>query len=214
VDLLAELHAAPPPAGLRPYDRAELAREALIFLEWYAPAAGLALDAGPYLEAWDAAWGGVLAETRAAPVLTLRDFHADNLMLLDRPGHAGLGLLDFQDALAGHPAYDLVSLLRDVRREVPQRLERAMLQRYMDAANVANREGFTASYEIIGAQRHAKILGVFVRLRDRDGRSGYVERLPREWGHLGRAFRHPALAGVRDWFDANVPPELREPWCR
>ena len=132
--------------------------------------------------AWDEVWGDVLAQTAASPVVTLRDYHADNLMLLDdRPGARALGLLDFQDALAGHPAYDLVSLLQDARRDVAPRLEKAMLVEYARAAGVADKEAFRRSYEVLGAQRNVKILGVFVRLRDRDGRSGYVERLPRVW---------------------------------
>ncbi len=214
IDLLAELQARPVPAGLAPYDRTELAREVLVFAEWYAPAAGIAVDEEAFLAAWDSSWGRVLAETAAQPVLTLRDFHADNLMLIEgRQGRARLGLLDFQDALAGHPAYDLVSLLQDARRDVAPALEEAMLVRFCAATAVRDRAGFRASYEILGAQRNVKILGVFVRLRDRDGRNGYVERLPRVWRHLERNLAHPALAPVAAWFEAHVPQHLRAGWC-
>lgn len=215
VRLLAQLNSLAPPDGLRPYDRAELLREVLIFPEWYGKAAGFDWDADSYAAAWDAVWGAVLAETAANPVITLRDYHADNLMLLpDRPGVQALGLLDFQDALAGHPAYDLVSLLQDARRDVPPRLEKAMLGEYARAAGVADTEAFRTAYEVLGAQRNVKILGVFVRLRDRDGRKGYVERLPRVWGYVERNFQHPALAPVKQWFDAHVPASLRADWCR
>jgi hypothetical protein len=214
VTLLAELGRLAPPADLAPYDRAALLREVMLFPDWYGKAAGLALDTQAYVAAWDAVWGAVLAETAAAPVVTLRDYHADNLMLLDRPGVAGLGLLDFQDALAGHPAYDLVSLLQDARRDVPPRLEKAMLDHFAGAAGVADAQAFRAAYEVLGAQRNTKILGVFVRLRDRDGRRGYVERLPRVWGYLERNLVHPALAPVRAWFDAEVPAAARQGWCR
>ena len=210
VDLLADLHLRAEPAGLAPYDRSALVREVLVFAEWYAKAAGIAVDEAAYIAAWDAVWQGVLAQTSARPVVTLRDYHADNLILLDRPGVQGLGLLDFQDALAGHPAYDLVSLLQDARRDVPPTLEAAMLDRFAGPGNSA----FRADYEVLGAQRNVKILGVFVRLRDRDGRTGYVERLPRVWSYLDRNFAHPALAPVRAWFDANVPVHLRAGWCR
>lgn len=210
VDILAALHRTAAPAGLAPYDRAALVREVMVFAEWYAKAAGIAVDEAAYIAAWDAVWQDVLAETATQPVVTLRDYHADNLMLLDRPGVQALGLLDFQDALAGHPAYDLVSLLQDARRDVDPLLEQAMLDRFAGAGNPA----FLASYEVLGAQRNVKILGVFVRLRDRDGRTGYVERLPRVWGYLGRNFAHPALAPVRAWFDAHVPVHLRADWCR
>lgn len=208
VDLLSALHAAANPAALPPYDRAVLTREVMLFPDWYAKAAGIPVDTDAYLAAWDAVWGDVLAETARNPVVTLRDYHAENLMLLDRPGTKGLGLLDFQDALAGHPAYDLVSLLQDARRDVAPELERAMLDRF------DNTPSFRAAYEVLGAQRNVKILGIFVRLRDRDGRQGYVERLPRVWGYLDRNLAHPALTPVKQWFDANVPAALRAEWCR
>ncbi|MCG2840825.1 phosphotransferase [Sandaracinobacter sp. RS1-74] len=215
VRLLADLKELSPPADLRPYDRAELLREALIFPEWYGKAAGFTWDRESYAAAWDRVWGEVLQETAARPVVTLRDYHADNLMLLpERPGSQSLGLLDFQDALAGHPAYDLVSLLQDARRDVSPRLEKEMLDEYGRAAGVQDRQAFRTSYEVLGAQRNVKILGVFVRLRDRDGRQGYVERLPRVWGYVERNFQHPALAPVKSWFDAHVPADLRAAWCR
>ncbi len=215
VGLLAELGRLPPPAFLKPYDRAELVRELGLFVEWYAPAAGIALDGAALVAAFDECWGPVLDESARAPVVTLRDVHAENLMALDdREGLARLGLLDFQDALAGHRAYDLVSLLQDARRDVSPRLERVMLDRYCTAAGIADRAAFRAAYEILGAQRNLKILGIFVRLRDRDGRAGYVERLPRVWTCLERNLEHPALAPVRALFDAHVPAGLRAPWCR
>ena len=210
VDILAALHDRVKPAGLAPYDRAALVREVLVFTDWYAKAAGIEVDEDTYIAAWDAVWQDVLAETAARPVVTLRDYHAENLMLLERPDVQSLGLLDFQDALAGHPAYDLVSLLQDARRDVAPSLEEAMLDRFAGPANSA----FRASYEVLGAQRNVKILGVFVRLRDRDGRTGYVERLPRVWDYLDRNLAHPRLTPVKAWFDAHVPVDLRSAWCR
>ena len=201
IDVLVALHRHPaPPAA--PYDIAELRREARLFVDWYLPAAGLAEPPG-YDAAWDAVWPLALPDR---PVLTLRDYHADNLMLL---AGGRLGLLDFQDALAGHPAYDLVSLLQDARRDVTPGVEAAMLERYMAAAGVTDRPGFRASYEVLGAQRNTKIIGVFTRLRDRDGKPGYIPLLPRAWAHLERNLAHPALAPVRAWFDANVPIAAR-----
>ncbi len=214
VQLLAELRHVAPPADLSPYDRAALLREVQLFPDWYLRAAGIETDPSAYARAWDEVWGDVLAETAAAPVVVLRDYHADNLLLLDRPGVKGLGLLDFQDALAGHPAYDLVSLLQDARRDVSPRLEERMLGAYAAAAHVADEARFRAAYEVLGAQRNVKILGIFTRLRDRDGRSGYVERLPRVWAYLMRNFRHPALHPVRRWFDRHVPDHVRAGWCR
>ena len=214
VDLLVELHRMPPPLELKPYGRQELVREVQIFADWYAKAAGIEADAEGYIAAWDAVWATVLAETDRGPVLTLRDYHAENLMLLpDRPGAQALGLLDFQDALAGHRAYDLVSLLQDARRDVSPRLERAMIERFVRHGEVDDAADFRASYEVLGAQRNVKILGIFVRLRDRDGRAGYVERLPRVWGYLQRNMAHPALAPLKAWFDAHVPEDKRSRWC-
>jgi len=214
VNLLTELHRLPP-QELPPYDHAALSREVMVFADWYAKAAGIAIDAESYLAAWDVIWAGVLQDTVRKPVVTLRDYHADNLMLLpERPGVQALGLLDFQDALAGHPAYDLVSLLQDARRDVSPRLERAMLAQFVAGSESLDAEHFRASYEVLGAQRNVKILGVFVRLRDRDGRQGYVERLPRVWSYIERNFAHPALLPVKDWFDANVPMDKRSAWCR
>ncbi|MEO5810059.1 MAG: phosphotransferase [Sphingomicrobium sp.] len=205
VDTLADLHRLPLP-DLQPYDEAALLREARLFPEWYAPAAGLSVDVGAHDEAWRAALAGALARSEAAPVLVLRDYHADNLMLLD---DGGLGLLDFQDALAGHAAYDLVSLLQDARRDVTPELEQAMIARYLDRAGVIDRDAFLADYAVIGAQRHAKVLGIFTRLWKRDGKPHYLAFQPRNWALMERSLAHPALARVRAWFDANVPAKAR-----
>jgi aminoglycoside/choline kinase family phosphotransferase len=213
VSLLAGLQQAPAPAFLAPYDRDALLREVLLFVDWYAPAAGIACDRAGYAAAWDAVWGETLAATADRPVLVLRDYHAENLMLLDRGGDRGLGLLDFQDALAGHPAYDLVSLLQDARRDVDPALEQRMIGIYLEKTAMP-RDAFERDYAVLGAQRNVKILGIFVRLRDRDGRMGYVGRLPRVWTYLERTLRHPQLAPVARWFADHVPAALRQPWCR
>jgi aminoglycoside/choline kinase family phosphotransferase len=211
IDILARLARQPAPPDLSPYDDAAMSREVLLFPEWYAPALTLEVDEGAYLSAWRAAWGGVLHVADTNPVLVLRDYHADNLMVL--PGRAELGLLDFQDALAGHAAYDLVSLLQDARRDVAPELEEAMIDRYCVAANVADRDLFRAHYEILGAQRNTKILGIFTRLWKRDGKPFYPTMHPRIWNYLERNLAHPALAQVRAWFDANVPAECRGDAC-
>lgn len=207
ITLLAGLARDPLPLSLAPYDMGVLRREIALFPEWYLPALDLPFDRA----GWLAAWGAVLPRV-AAPdpaVLVLRDFHVDNIILLDRPGLAGLGLLDFQDALAGHPAYDLVSLLQDARRDVSPALEAAMLARYTREAGVVDIDGFRAEYEILGAQRNVKILGIFSRLWRRDGKPGYLAYQPRVWGYFERNLAHPALAPVAAWFAANVPASAR-----
>ena len=211
VDILVRLAAQPAPADIAPYDDSAMSREVLLFSEWYMPALGLEADPERYLAAWREAWGEVLAIALGNPVLVLRDYHADNLMVL--PGRDELGLLDFQDALAGHAAYDLVSLLQDARREVAPALEEAMLARYVDGANVADAARFRAHYEILGAQRNTKILGIFTRLWKRDGKPAYRRFQPRMWGLLERDLAQPHLAPVRNWFDRNVPADRRvAPW--
>ena len=207
VDILAELAGQPAPEDLPPYDDAAMTREVALFPDHYAPALDMPVEADSYFRAWRQAWEDPLRIAGETPVLVLRDYHADNLMVL--PGHGGLGLLDFQDALAGHPAYDLVSLLQDARRDVSEALEEAMLERYAAAANVSDPERFRAHYEILGAQRNTKILGIFTRLWKRDGKPHYLPLQPRVWAYLERNLSHPALAPVRDWFDSNVPPEKR-----
>ena len=207
VDILARIAGQPAPDDLPSYDEAAMERDVLLFPQWYAPSLSLRVDEQAYLPAWREAWADVLRVVETNPVLVLRDYHADNLMVLD--GRDDLGLLDFQDALAGHAAYDLVSLLQDARRDVAPELEEAMIARYSDGAQVADRVRFRAHYEVLGAQRNAKILGIFTRLWKRDGKPHYLPLQPRVWAYLERNLAHPALAPVRAWFDANVPPEKR-----
>lgn len=206
IDLLAKLHRHP--AGdVPPYDARELLREARLFPEWYLPSVGL-IEATDYDEAWASLWPLVAL---SSPVLTLRDYHADNLMLLDRPGLNALGLLDFQDALAGHPAYDLVSLLQDIRRVASPGLEAAMLDRYLAARSDEDPAAFRTAYDILGGQRNIKILGVFTRLWARDGKRADPAYVPRAWTLVEANLARPALAPVKAWFDANVPASARRP---
>ena len=205
VELLADLHRQPA-ADLPPYDRAVYQREAGLLTEWYCPAIGLAVDEQAYARAWDAVLP--IVEQSASPCVTvLRDYHAENIMLIDRPEVRGLGLLDFQDALAGHPAYDLVSLLQDARRDVPPEVEAAMIAHYKAVANPP--ADFDAAYAVLGAQRNAKIIGIFTRLWKRDGKPRYLSFLPRMWDLLERDLAHPALSPVADWFATNIPAEKR-----
>lgn len=200
IDLLVALRAHPA-ADVDPYDRATCQREAGLLTEWYCPAIGLDVDVAGYEAAWDAVLDSV---DSVRDVMVLRDYHAENIMLLDE---GALGLLDFQDALAGHPAYDLVSLLQDARRDVPASVEAEMLARYKDATGEG--DAFDAAYHVLGAQRNAKIVGIFTRLWKRDGKPRYPTLCPRVWGYLERDLAHPALAPVRAWFDANIPADMR-----
>ena len=203
IDALARLHRSPP-GPFPPYDMDVYQREAGLFVEWYCPAMGLTVDEAGYRAAWEAALTPLLA--RQDPGVTvLRDYHAENIMLLEGGAQ---GLIDFQDALVGHPAYDVVSLLQDARRDVSEDLERSMLDRYL--AQVDGGEHFEADYARLGAQRNAKIVGIFSRLWKRDGKPRYLAMIPRVWGAMERDLRHPALAPVADWFAANIAQEIRD----
>ena len=210
-DLLVHLHGQPPMPDLKPHGLEQWLVELELFTDWYCPALGIAPD----LAGWEAAWTEVLAPVdgdRLGPVTVLRDYHAENIMLVaGRHGMAHLGLLDFQDAVAGHPAYDLVSVLEDARRDVSPSVERAMLDRYIGATGQG--DAFEHAYWALAAQRNTRILGVFTRLWKRDNKPGYRKFQPRMWGLLERDLTHPELAPVRAWFDANIPEAARAaPW--
>lgn len=206
VEALVALHRLAP-GPFAPYDMAVYAREAALFTEWYCPAQGLDVDVEGYAAAWEEALAPLLARQNPG-VTVLRDYHAENIMLLGGQPGAPQGLIDFQDALVGHPAYDLVSLLQDARRDVSEDLETIMLLHYAHHAGVADEE-FLADYARLGAQRNAKIVGIFTRLNARDGKPKYLGMIPRVWAALERDLAHPALKPVARWFDANIPDSLR-----
>lgn len=200
VDTLVALHREPPPP-VDAYDRALLLDRAALLPEWYCPAVGIEPDLPAFLAAWETVLDLAVADR---PVLTLRDYHAENLMLL---ADGRIGLLDFQDALTGHPAYDLVSLLQDARRDVEPAIEAAMIDHYVRETGVG--DDFRTAYHVLGAQRNTRIIGVFTRLWRRDGKNRYPSLCPRVWCYLERDLAHPALAPVKAWFDATIPPARR-----
>lgn len=220
IDILAALHHLPAPTSLPlaeggahalpVYDRALYLREVLLFADWYMPAVlGRVLTAeerAEFVALWDAILGK-LDDSR--PVMVLRDYHADNLMWLPERGvdaAARVGLLDFQDAVRGPAAYDLVSLLEDARRDVDPALAAAMIERYLAAAPAGtDPAAFRSTYAILGAQRNMKIIGIFTRLLARDGKAHYLSLLPRVFGHLAHDLAHPALAPLREWVARMLP---------
>jgi aminoglycoside/choline kinase family phosphotransferase len=208
IDLLADLQRRPPPDAdwsPPPYDMAVLLREARLVPEWYLPAA-TGRPVSPDLAAeYDALAEAAFGRVTGGATAVLRDYHAENLIWLpQRTGHARVGMLDFQDMLVGHPAYDLVSLLEDARRDVSPELGAAMLGRYL-ARSGAEPEGFVAAAHGLAAQRNLKILGLFTRLCRRDGKPRYLGYLPRVWAHLGRDLGHPALADLAAFVRRHVP---------
>jgi hypothetical protein len=215
IDVLASLHRLPAetaiPKGLPAYDEERLLDEACLLTDWYLPfvtGAPTSPDVRhAYVEAWRAALPAV---RRRPPTLVLRDFHVDNLIRLrGRSGIAACGLLDFQDAVAGPAAYDVMSLLEDARRDVGDDLRRAMLDRYRRSVGERDWPGFEAAFAVLAVQRHAKVIGIFTRLHVRDGKPVYLAHVPRVWRLLERGLPVPELSRVAAWFERHVPPPLR-----
>ncbi len=223
--LLTDLHRRDLPAQLPMgediyelpvYDQEAMIVEVELLLDWYAPhIARVALSSGSrmnFLGLWREVLTPVLQKKRT---WTLRDFHSPNLhWLAGRPGLQRLGVIDFQDAVLGPPAYDLASLLQDARVDIPDELELRLLSFYAhrrrqsdDGFDVG---GFTQSYAIVGAQRATKILGIFARLDKRDGKPQYLANLPRVTRYLNKNLAHPALAAVKQWMQTYLP-SLLEP---
>ncbi|MBW6398328.1 phosphotransferase [Roseomonas sp. HJA6] len=210
-EALAALHAAPPPAGLPPWGPTRMSETAAAtFLDWWWPAA---MGAEPDAETrahCDAAIRGMLAPFADAGGFVHRDFFPANLMrLADRSGPRRTGLLDFQDAAVGHPAYDLVSLVEDARRDVAPTVRRAAIERYLYARGDVDRDAFAAAMAVCAAQRHLRVAALWVRLALRDGKPRYLVHGPRCWRLLAAALEHPATRPLRDFLDARVPPRLR-----
>ena len=206
-DVLVHLHRYPPMDGLPVHGMKQWLEELSLFTDWYCPALGLSVNVEGYRSAWMEALEPV-EKDGLGPVTVLRDYHAENVMLVrDREGVRRFGLLDFQDALVGHPAYDLASVLEDARRDVPPEIERAMIDRYVAAAGAP--ESFERAYWALAAQRNTRILGVFTRLWKRDNKPHYTAFQPRMWGLLERDLERPGLEPVKLWFDVNIAPEHR-----
>jgi len=215
VDALIGLHHVPVdkvlPLGILPYDEAKLLEEARLLTDWFLPAMRGTPAPAEAIESYAAGWRAAFAALAGQPTtLVLRDYHVDNLMRLpSRSGIAACGLLDFQDALVGPTAYDLVSLLEDARRDLAPGLAEAMTARYLAAFPKLDRAAFVAAAAVLAAQRNAKIVGIFTRLSRRDGKHHYLGHVPRVWRLLEGDLAHPALSDVRGWFDEHVPPALR-----
>ena len=203
-DVLLDLHAAPPPT-LDLYDTQMMTRMASLAFDWYQLGAQAAVDVRAK-SAFDMAFSALLDSKVSPPsVLIQRDYHAENLLWLpERSGTARVGLLDYQDALLGHPAYDLVSLLKDARRDVPEAIEAAMITRYIKAANLDD-GGFRDAYHVLGLQRNLRILGVFARLSMHFGKPSYIDLIPRVWGYIQRDLAHPVNQPVAEILVAALP---------
>ncbi|MEZ5923381.1 MAG: tRNA (adenosine(37)-N6)-threonylcarbamoyltransferase complex ATPase subunit type 1 TsaE [Hyphomicrobiaceae bacterium] len=197
------------------FDRAALEIEIDLLLDWYWPEVKGApvpeADRAEFYRLWSPVLDRILAEPGG---WFLRDFHSPNLIWLgDRDGVARVGLLDYQDALAESHAYDLVSLLQDNRLDVPAELEAQLLAYYCTEA-VRREPGFDEAhfrsiYAAFGAQRHTRIVGLWIRLLRRDGKPGYLRHMARAWDYLARNLAHPDLSTLRAWYDTHLPHTLR-----
>lgn len=225
VDVLAHLkgcapaEALPLPGGgshvVPSFDGQVFETEAGLLIDWYYPAVH-GVDAvqdvrEAFLSAFRALYDTIAGQDES---WLLRDYHSPNLLWLpEREGIQRVGVIDFQDALRGHAAYDLVSLLQDARRDIPPELEGRLYAHYCEARSAADSSfdapGFAAAYAVLGAQRNSKILGIFARLAKRDGKHAYLAHIPRVSAYLERDLAHPALEDLRAWFAAHLPEDVR-----
>jgi hypothetical protein len=222
VDVLAELAREEPPEllsieGQAPYrlpsyDAEAMLTEVSLLIDWFWPALHGKNMPPALAEEFKALWRPLLEDAaKADPGWVLRDYHSPNLIWLpEREGLKRVGILDFQDALRGPLAYDLVSLLQDARLDVPEALERELLARYCAARGAQSQhfssDRFMSLYATLGAQRNSKILGIFARLAKRDGKRGYLAHIPRVARYLERDLAHPALAELRRFYQREFPP--------
>lgn len=223
-EVLARLHATPAPATIgtgansRPlfaYDAVALSAEIDLMTDWYFPVtldrAATADEVAEHRALWAEAFASV---PPTAPVFVHRDYHAQNLLWLPgRDGAASVGLIDFQDGVAGSAAYDLISLTEDARRDVSEELAEHTIRSYVTAMRTQgtsiDAEAFTAATAIYAAQRNTKIVGIFARLYKRDGKAKYLDYLPRVWSYLNADLAHPALAKLAHWYDQRISHTLR-----
>lgn len=220
-DVLVALHGETLPATLpvrdgKPdyampsFDVPAMMIEVSLLLDWYLPDRGVAVTSAMRQD-FLTLWQGLLADALAVPsTWVIRDYHSPNIIWLpERTGIQQVGIIDFQDAVLGPPAYDVVSLAQDARVDVSEQLEIALVSRYVRGRRAADAAfdpaAFAQSYAMMSAQRNTRLLGVFARLNRRDGKPHYLKHQPRIWNYLQRALGHPALSDYQRWFVANVP---------
>ena len=220
-DVLAKLHENPAPKMLDPrtplldYDETAQIGEIDLMTEWFMPMALGRAATDDEVREHRALWKAALDKTRAhPPVLVHRDYHAQNLLWLPhKSDHTRVGILDFQDAVAGSRAQDLMHLVQDARRDVSPEVTDATIARYLETSRARgyalDKEQFGAEMATISGQRLARIAGVFARLYKRDNKPRYLDYLPRVWGHLNKDLEHPALAPLKTWYDRHIPKSVR-----
>jgi tRNA threonylcarbamoyl adenosine modification protein YjeE len=220
IDLLAAMHGRDWPESLTvgeesyrvpPYDTDALLIETTLLADWFVPH-----TRGPHArgQGWSpaeragfiGAWRSLINELDdTSRTWVMRDFHSPNILWqADADGLDRVGVIDIQDTLVGHPAYDVASLAQDARVDIGPALEDALVARYCAARTASgrpfDRAGFDAAYAILGAQRATKVLGAFTRLAFHDGRTGYAAHIPRVKNVLARNLKHPVLSDLQVWY--------------
>ena len=219
-EVLATLHAErapgqlPPDKDLHAYDDTAMTAEIDLLTDWFMPVALGRTATADEIAEHRALWKKTLTALTHDPVFVHRDYHAQNLLWLpDRRGVARVGLIDFQDAVAGSKAYDLISLVEDARRDVPAEVAEETTKHYLATMRAQGTPLDEAAYRgqmaVMAAQRNAKIAGIFARLYKRDGKPRYLGYLPRVWGYLNRDLEHPAMHDLKAWYDRTIPMDKR-----
>ncbi len=212
IDVLVSTHRAAPPAGLPAWDASAMRQTALgTLLDWWWPAMFRAPAPEAARADFTAGLIDLLAPVAAGPQgFVHRDYFAGNLLWLPaRHGLRRVGVIDFQGASIGHPAYDLVSLLQDARRVIPAATETRAIARYLDARPELDAPAFRTAYTACAAQRHLRVAAQWVRLARRDNRPAYLAYGPHTWALLNQALAHPAAAPLAAAMDRWIPPANR-----
>ncbi len=204
IKIIIHIYQSPSPKFLKKYSDNILFSELNLFIQWYCKSNKIILHTNQ-LERWSNIWIQLLNKIDNEETVVLRDFHVDNLIWIkNNKGLKKVGLLDFQDALIGHPAYDIVSLLQDVRLKNDFLLEEKIKDKFINLSSL-NKEKFNTAYNILGAQRSIKIIGIFYRLSLRDKKNDYLKYIPNTWSILKKNLLCEELKDMHNWFNDNIP---------
>jgi aminoglycoside/choline kinase family phosphotransferase len=206
VQCLSKIHKSDHPKNIPIYNNKYLLAELSLFTEWFFKEIDVELNNSAIIK-WEKVWDKALIEiNKGNNKLVLRDFHADNLFWLpNRENIKRIGLIDFQDALIGHEAYDISSLLEDVRRNVSAKTKEIVMQEFIKINNIENEKQFYQNYKVLTAQRNAKIVGIFIRLARRDNKKNYLELVNKAMNIFLSSAKDANLEEVLQWIEYYIP---------
>ncbi|MBE6449154.1 MAG: aminoglycoside phosphotransferase [Alphaproteobacteria bacterium] len=212
VDALIQVSKIKKMDGIPLYDRNWLFEGLSVFCDWFIPHATGEKLSSKELKSFEKIWDNLFNSIQDAPFgLVLNDFHMNNMMYLERKEHQICGLLDFQDARIGPLAYDMVSFIEDARRsELPEDLKEYLFARYLENNPTYPKDLFMKSYHIMAVKRHLRVIGVFVRLKARDGKGKYLKHINHVWKLLENHLDLPYMNDFKTWLDINVPKAYRK----